>query len=181
MNRDAVTRVTCAVLIVAVSSAMLAVAQPATRQGQQREDYTAYLPPGEGKALVAKQCTGCHDLRGTLQLRAAAAQWEALVLDMGARGAPIMLEDIDPLVRYLSTVFGPKAPPFINASSATKADLTRLPGVTPEAADRLIAVRGAGTLTSTEQIRTALGLDVPAFEKIKYYLYVAPAGRAGNR
>ena len=181
MNRNAVTRVTCAVLIVAVASAMLAVAQPATRQGQQRRDYTAYLPPGEGQALVAKQCTGCHDLRGTLQLRAAAPQWEALVLDMGARGAPIMLDDIDPLVRYLSTVFGPKAPPFTDASSATKADLLKLPGVTPEGADRLIAARSAGAATSPDQVRTALGVDDAAFEKIKYYLYVNAAGRVGDR
>ena len=181
MNGKAITRAMCAVVVVTLAGAMLAVAQPAPRQGQQRTDYTAYLPPGDGKALVAKQCTACHDLRGTLQLRAEAPQWEALVLDMGARGAPIVLDDVDPLVRYLSDVFGPKAPPFTDASSATKADLMRLPGVTPEAADRLIAARGTGALTSAEQVRAALGVDDAIFGKIKYYLYVSPAGPAGNR
>lgn len=151
--------------------------QAGTRQGP-REDLTAYLPPGDGQALVASRCTGCHDLRGTIQLRKPAPAWEAIVLDMGARGAPITLEEIDPIVKYLSTSFGPTAPPFTDANAATKDELLKLPGVTPEAADRLIAARANAPLASEEQVRTALALDPPAFAKIKYYLHVKPASRA---
>jgi hypothetical protein len=181
MNEYPLTRAICAAGIVGVVSVMAAVAQPAVGQGQPRDDFTAYLPAGDGRALVTTQCTGCHDLHGVVRLRAAAPQWEALVLDMGARGAPIMLDEIDPLVKYLSTVFGPKAPPFTDANSATKADLLRLPGVTPQAAERLIAKRDAEPLISAEQVRVALGLDVPSFDKIKPYVYVKPTRAAQNR
>ncbi|MPY90914.1 MAG: hypothetical protein GEU99_23740 [Luteitalea sp.] len=181
MTGDALRRVGCAGLVGAAATAVVAVAQVAALQGQPGDDFTAYLPPGDGKALVTQQCTSCHDLQGVVRLRAVAAEWETLVLDMGARGAPIMLDDVDPLVKYLSTAFGPNAPPFTDANAATNADLTRLPGVTPQAAGRLIAARSAGPLTSVEQVRTALGLDASAFEKIKYYLYVKPVEPAGNQ
>ena len=92
-----------------------------------------------------------------------------------------MLEDVDPLVKYLSTVFGPEAPPFTDANAATKADLMRLPGVTSEAADRLIAARTAAPLISADQVREALGLDASAFEKIKHYIHTRAAGPAGDR
>lgn len=156
---------------------MVAVASTgAAHQGAARqnaaESWSSYLPPGEGQALVISRCTGCHDLRGTLQLRKSAPAWEAIVLDMGARGAPIAVEDVDPLVKYLSSVFGPNAPPFTDANAATRAELTRLPGVTAEAADKLIAARANAPLVSDEQVRTALALDTQAFEKVRYYLYV---------
>lgn len=134
------------------------------------EDLSVYLPPGQAKALVAKECSACHDLRGVLELRKPAKDWEAIVLDMGARGAVITIDDVDPVVRYLAEVFGPQAPPFTDVNSALRDDLTKIPGVTPAAADRLIAQRA--TVSSHDEVRTALGLDAQAFEKIKPYLYL---------
>jgi hypothetical protein len=145
-----------------------------------REDFAAYLPPGDGRELVLKQCTSCHDLKGMVQLRKSKDGWEQIVMDMGARGAPIMLDEVDPVVNYLATVFGPTAPPFTDANTETRDGLTRLPGVTPEAADRLIAARAKEPLASHEQVRAALGLDAKAFEKIKPYIYVKPP-QAGSR
>ena len=175
MSGRIVTRALCVAVFVAAVSAMTALAQqPPSGQTQPQENWSAYLPPGDGKALVVSRCTVCHDLRGMMQLRKAPPGWEAIVLDMGARGAPITLDEIDPLVKYLSTAFGPQAPPFTDANSASKAELTKLPGVAPEAADRLIARRGGAPLTSDEQVRTAFGLDTQAFDKIRYYVYVKP-------
>lgn len=142
------------------------------RQGGPRENLTPYLPPGDGKELVATKCSSCHDLKGTLRLRKTAEGWEAIVLDMGARGAPIEIEQIDPMVKYLSEVFGPTAPPFTDVSTATKDDLVKLAGVTPDAADRLLAARSQGPIGSHAQVQAALGLDAPAFEKIKPYVYL---------
>ena len=160
----------CASTVVSVS----AVPQNPARQAA-REDWSAYLPPGDGQQLVVGRCTGCHDLKGTLQLRKSAAGWEAIVLDMGARGAPLTIEEIDPLVKYLSTAFGPEAPPFTDANTATKEDLTKLPGITAEAADRLIAERTKGPLATEEQLRAALALSPEDFQKVKYYLAVKPS------
>lgn len=155
-------------IVAYVLGASLALAQPPR---PRRQDLTDYLPPGAGKALVAKQCSACHDLQGTIQLRKPREAWEAIVLDMVARGAPLMLEEVDPLIAYLAEVFGPKAPPLVDVNAAAKDDLLKLAGVTPEAADRLIALRAdKGPLRSRDEVRSALGLDAASFDKIRYYL-----------
>jgi DNA uptake protein ComE-like DNA-binding protein len=180
MSARAATKIACAAAFASVLTT-LAAAQPAPAQrNQARENWSANLPPGPGRELVQKQCTACHDLKGTIQLRKSRSAWEAIVLDMGARGAQITLEEIDPLVNYLSTAFGPNAPPLTDANSASKPELLKLPGVAPDAADRLIAARTGGALRSDEEVRTALALDKEAFEKIRYYVFVkspAPAKR----
>ena len=128
--------------------------------------------------MVARECSACHDLDGVVKLRKSAKDWEAIVLDMGARGAAITIDDVDPVVAYLAGVFGPMAPPFTDVSTATRADLVKLSGVTPAAADALLAQRTSkGRLTTHEDVRTALGLDAEKFERIKPYLYVKPEGR----
>lgn len=172
MRGRILSAVACALTFAATAAVTIAGEPPQARRGGGADPFGAYLPPGDGQALVVKGCIGCHDLGGVVRLRAAAPKWEALVLDMGARGAPIELDDVDPMVKYLSTVFGPKAPPFVDAHSASKSELIKLPGVSPEAADRLISARSSAPMSSPEQVRTALGLDETAFQKIKYYVYV---------
>lgn len=162
-----------AALLVALTSG--AAAQQA-RGGAGREDLTQYLPPGEGKALVAQNCSTCHDLSGTVRLRTSREAWEALVLDMVARGAPLLVEEADAITNYLGEVFGPKAPPLVDVNVARIEDLTKIPGITPELADRLIAHRTkAGPFASRGDVRAVLGLDAAAFEKVKWYLRAAPA------
>lgn len=163
------------VIVAAVFSASVAADQQ--RRGREREDPSESLPPGEGKALVAKQCSGCHDMRGTVQLRKPREAWEAVVLDMVARGAPLMLEEVDPIIAYLSRAFGPDAPPLVDVNTAAQEDLLKLPGVTPPLADRLIAHRTAnGPLSSRDEVRTVLGLDEGAFDKIRWYVRVGKTG-----
>jgi hypothetical protein len=177
MSRLPVAKAVAAALCLAAGATAGAAHQSGSRQ-KPVENWAPYLPPGEGQGLVISRCTGCHDLKGTLQLRKAAPAWEAIVLDMGARGAPMTLEEVDPIVKYLSSVFGRDAPPFTDANAASRDELTKLPGVTPEAADRLIVARATAPLVSDEQLRTALALDTQTFEKIRYYLYVKPSTRA---
>ena len=147
-------------------------------QGQGGEDLSVYLPPGLAKAIVAKECSFCHDLGGVLRLRKPAKDWEAIVLDMGARGAAITIDDVDPVVAYLADVFGPMAPPFTDVDTATRDELTKLPGVTPAAADTLLAQRKSkGRLSSHDEVRAALGLDAARFDRIKPYLYLKPESK----
>jgi DNA uptake protein ComE-like DNA-binding protein len=151
------------------------IAAAAQTQQPRREDFTDYLPPGEGKALVVAQCSSCHELKGTVQLRQSKQEWEAVVLDMAARGAPITVEEADAIIAYLSTVFSPTAPPLVDVNTAAKPDLMKLPGITSEQADRLIAHRTAkGPLASRDAVRAALGIDEPSFAKMKWYLKVVP-------
>jgi DNA uptake protein ComE-like DNA-binding protein len=152
-----------------------AVAAAAQTQQPPREDFTEYLPPGDGKALVVAQCSTCHELKGTVQLRRSKQEWEAIVLDMAARGAPLSVEEADAIIAYLSKVFSPTAPPLVDVNAAEKTELMKLPGITSEQADRLVAHRTAkGPLTSREAVREALGVDEPSFAKMKWYLKVLP-------
>jgi hypothetical protein len=161
--------------IIAALVAAWSVAAAAQGQRPPREDFTEYLPPGEGKALVVAQCSSCHELKGTVQLRRSKQEWEAVVLDMAARGAPLTVEEADAIIGYLGTVFDTSAPPLIDVNAATKADLVKLPGLTPALADRLIAHRTAkGPLASRDAVRVVLGLDEPSFARMKWYLKVAP-------
>jgi DNA uptake protein ComE-like DNA-binding protein len=160
-------------LVVALVIAGGVVAQAQSRS-QGREDFTQYLPPGDGKALVSAQCASCHELKGTIQLRKSKQEWEAIVFDMVARGAPLTVEEADAIVAYLSTAFGPSAPPLVDVNTAAKVDLVKLPGVTPDRADRLLAHRAAkGPLPSRDDVRGVLGLDEAAFTKMKWYLKVS--------
>ena len=100
---------------------------------------------------------------------------------MVGRGAPIFLDEAMDIITYFSDVFGPDAPPFIDVNRASRDELVKVPGITTELADRLLAYRQAnGPLASPGQIREVLGLDEKGFEKIRYYLGAsAPsAGRA---
>ena len=74
--------------------------------------------------------------------------------------------------------FGPTVPPFTDVNNALAADLVKLPGVKPEAAERLVATRTAkGPYTTHEQVRAGLGLNERGYEPIKRFIYLKPASR----
>ena len=143
--------------------------------GQARDMWMDNLPPGQGKELAARHCSACHTLERTVQLRKTRDGWEAIVYDMIGRGAPIFLDEAKEISGYFSDVFGPGAPPFIDVNLASRDELVKVPGITTELADRLLAHRKAsGPLASRDQIREILGLEAKAFEGIRYYLHAAP-------
>ncbi len=61
------------------------------------------LPPGGAKALVEKTCgTGCHSLEVVTSQRMKAAEWNAVVQSMVARGAPASDGEVKVIVEYLA-------------------------------------------------------------------------------
>jgi hypothetical protein len=165
--------------VIIVACVMVVAAVAAQAQRRQRDDLTEFLPPGAWKAFVAQRCSSCHELDGMIQLREPKQEWQALVYDMVARGAPLTVEEADQTVAYLSEAFGRAAPPLVDVNTAAKDDLVKLPGVTAPLADRLITHRTTnGPLTSRDQVRTVLGLDERAFDRIKWYLRTGPASAA---
>jgi putative heme-binding domain-containing protein len=65
------------------------------------------LPDGKGKAEFVNSCTACHRTDMVTRLRKTPAEWRAIVDDMVSRGADGSKEDIDNIVLYLATNFGP--------------------------------------------------------------------------
>lgn len=73
------------------------------------------LPPGEGSDIVAQTCSQCHSLSAITQLRESKTAWRHQIYDMIERGAMVSPAEIDVMVDYLGTHFGPGVP-FPNAS-----------------------------------------------------------------
>ena len=68
------------------------------------------FPPGEGRDVVAVACTQCHAPSAFMQLREGEKAWRFQVYDMIMRGAQVGPQDIDKVVSYLATNFGPGVP-----------------------------------------------------------------------
>jgi mono/diheme cytochrome c family protein len=85
----------------AALSAALALPALAQQQGPNP------LPPGEGHDVVAVACTQCHGPSAFAQLREGPDAWRNQVYDMILRGAQVQPSELDAVVNYLATNFGP--------------------------------------------------------------------------
>ena len=71
---------------------------------------TSPFPPGAGRDIIAVACTQCHRAGPITQLRMGEAGWRRQVYNMVLRGAQIGPDEIDDVVKYLTTNFGPGVP-----------------------------------------------------------------------
>lgn len=65
------------------------------------------LPDGPGKAIVQRACVACHNIDVVTSKRANPQQWDQLVNQMVSRGADMSDEEIDVVIQYLSSHYGP--------------------------------------------------------------------------
>jgi hypothetical protein len=65
------------------------------------------LPQGPGKTILENNCEECHGPDRIAEKAWTKEKWRATVKDMVSRGAELKPEEIDTLVDYLSTYFGP--------------------------------------------------------------------------
>jgi mono/diheme cytochrome c family protein len=92
------------ILLAAVAAvAALAVHPAAAQQPPQQSPF----PPGDGREVVAVACTQCHAPTAITSLREGPDAWRHQVYDMVLRGAQVGPGDIDKVVDYLATNFGP--------------------------------------------------------------------------
>jgi cytochrome c5 len=69
------------------------------------------LPQGPGKDILENTCEECHGAERIAEKAWTKEKWRATVKDMVARGAVLKPEEIDTLVDYLATYFGPDNKP----------------------------------------------------------------------
>jgi cytochrome c5 len=65
------------------------------------------LPAGEGRDIVAVACTQCHALTPLTGMRDGPNGWKRHVYNMVIRGAQLTPRDVDTVLTYLNTNFGP--------------------------------------------------------------------------
>jgi uncharacterized protein len=68
------------------------------------------LPDGEGKVIAERMCLTCHGLEEITHARNTEERWGTVVDDMVARGAKGTDAEIEVVIRYLTTHFGPNSP-----------------------------------------------------------------------
>jgi hypothetical protein len=72
------------------------------------------LPDGDGKDLVLKVCTVCHEATRIASKKRTKEEWNDTVDKMAARGAKASDEEFETIVNYLAKYLGPDQPPEKN-------------------------------------------------------------------
>jgi hypothetical protein len=67
------------------------------------------LPDGEGKDVVVKACTSCHDADNFTSKKHTKAEWKEVVDTMIAYGAEISDAQVDVITTYLAKNYGKAA------------------------------------------------------------------------
>lgn len=140
-----------------------ATAAPAQRP-QKGPDWAALLPEGEGRRQTVATCGSCHTLKYIVgERRADEAGWmETIDRMMYADGAFIPDEEIPVIAHYLAAHFGTGAPLLplpVNINTAPAEVLRMFPGMTDEAAARLVAAREKETIADSVKLESILGRE----------------------
>lgn len=87
--------------VASVLAGVLAGAMPSLSQQQSP------FPAGEGRDIVAVACMQCHGPGVIVNQRLGADAWRYYVQNMFLRGAQVLPQELDVVVNYLTTNFGP--------------------------------------------------------------------------
>jgi competence ComEA-like helix-hairpin-helix protein len=134
---------------------------------------TNTLPDGAGKAIVQKQCVMCHSLSVVTTKRASHTEWTQVVNQMVSRGADLSDDEIDTVIEYLSSHYGPldqKATPS-TASSAGDQPSSSDPSAPPVAADATASPTATVNVNkaSAQDLESSLGLAKAEAEAVVRY------------
>jgi mono/diheme cytochrome c family protein len=88
-------------------AAVATIAALATAPAAAQQQHAYQFPSGEGREIVVGACTQCHAPSVFTDLREGPNAWRQQVYDMVLRGAQVGPDNIDTVVNYLATNFGP--------------------------------------------------------------------------
>lgn len=103
---DNPTRFTSVVTIAAAWLCAIALSAAAPRA--QGGDPHPKLPPGEGRDVMIRVCSQCHDPEWAADYGNDEPAWRATVEQMRKQGAQGTEAEFDQIVKYLVTAFPPK-------------------------------------------------------------------------
>jgi competence protein ComEA len=112
------------------------------QQSQSASGVKQELPPGAGKDTVVRVCSGCHLLTVVTTQRKTADSWTDTAVEMRNRGANASDEELEQIVQYLATNFGPKsAPSRININTAAASEIAVVLSLPQAEAEAIVAYR----------------------------------------
>jgi competence protein ComEA len=100
-----------------------------------------HLPAGKGKEIVSAVCTDCHGVANIRRQRLSRDEWKSEVADMVDRGAKATDDQIDTIVDYLTTNFGPDSKLRVN--TAPLVELRAVLNLTAAEAGAIVDYRAA--------------------------------------
>jgi competence ComEA-like helix-hairpin-helix protein len=153
--------VTTAALLPLFLTGSLAWAQASSKNILDR------FPESEDKETVTSTCSACHTLARVAANNRDASQWTQTVKAHNTRGLKLEPDEVPPIVRYLSTYFGPKV--YLNTASAE--ELSTLPHFDKKLAETVVHYREQhGQFKSVDEAIPLIGADT--FAQVKNRLFV---------
>jgi cytochrome c5 len=136
-------------------------------------DWNVLAPEAPGRDLVVSRCYVCHNLSTIVTSRGDREFWSGRITAMIVNGADIPADDVEPLVNYLSTQFGPDkvrlAVP-ININKASKEVLRLLPPIAPMAEAIVNAREARERFSAPEDLLTIKAITREQFKKVRPFI-----------
>lgn len=127
------------------------------------------MPEGEGKQIILRECTTCHQPDHFTKYQHTPEEWQAIVMRMSPRVRSISKEEVDTVQKYLSTNF-PKVESAgkLNVNKATAKDIETQLALTPEEAQAVVQYRQQhGTFRDWGELLAIYGVDGRKIEAAK--------------
>jgi competence protein ComEA len=164
-----VNRLMCLAFGAMLLSPLIAAFADPAQQGTESHAAKTDLPPGEGKDLLVKQCTGCHQLTMVTTQHKSESGWTDTVIEMRNRGANGSDEDMEKIVRYLTANFGSQgAPAKVNVNSAQASDMVSGLSLSQVEADAVVTYRNKnGKFKDIAGLKQVPGVDAAKIDAMK--------------
>lgn len=160
-----------AVLVAPLFPALAGQAAPAQGSNTANQD----LPPGEGKDLLVSSCKGCHALTVVTAQHKTEEGWTDTIVEMRNRGANGSDEEMEKILHYLTTNFGPNsaaggstAAAKVNVNSASSSDMVSGLSLSQSDADAIVSYREKnGKFKDLAGLKQVPGVDAAKLDAAK--------------
>jgi mono/diheme cytochrome c family protein len=94
--------------VVMIAGLLLVALTVGTQTTLGQTDPHPTLPAGEGREVMIRVCSQCHEPEMAADQQFDAAGWKSLVDQMASKGASATDEEFEQIVRYLTRAFPPR-------------------------------------------------------------------------
>jgi competence protein ComEA len=155
-------------VIAGLMAALIASFHSLSAQTTPNKADSESLPDAPGKAVIIRACLPCHNVKVTTAKRAtgSAEEWTQVVDKMISQGAELSDDDIELVVKYLTTYYGPNSPKSKNTAPSEAVGA-------PSAADKALPATSTHPTAllhvnkaSAEELKSSLGVSKEEAEAI---------------
>jgi competence protein ComEA len=122
------------------------------------------LPDGPGKDVFKRMCSSCHGLEVATGTRKTRNRWANTVDVMVSRGATGTDDEIDQVIDYLATHFGPKT---VNVNHASAPQLAEI-GLTNKESEAIVQYRQKnGDFKTLDDLKKVPDVDAQTIDRLR--------------